>query len=319
MAVYTQVSDDELSIFLQSYDVGQLKQKTPIAEGIENTNYRIDTEKGRYILTLFEKRVDEKALPFFMALTTHLSSRGLPVAAPVKNSNGQSIARLAGRPAALIEFLNGGPHMTPGPADCQALGSILALLHQNVVEIAGAQPNPLSLSGWLTLANSCREGADRFKDGLAADIDAELKFLKSNWPTSLPSGIIHGDLFPDNVLFDGARISGVIDFYFSCTDFFAYDLAVCINAWCFNADHTFSEANAQALMRSYEAANPLNEGERAALPILLRGASLRFLLTRLYDWSNQVEGALVTVKDPSEYCDILAFHRDHFSPSLYGL
>jgi len=319
MAVYTQVSDDELSTFLLNYDVGQLKQKTQIAEGIENTNYRVDTEKGRFILTLFEKRIDEETLPFFMALTTHLSSQGLPVAAPIENSDGQSIARLAGRPAALIEFLDGRPHMAPGLADCSALGSMLALLHKNVVEIAGARPNPLSLSGWLKLADSCRKDADRFKVGLAAEIDAELEFLKANWPTALPRGIIHGDLFPDNVLFDGSRISGVIDFYFSCTDFFAYDLAVCINAWCFNADHTFSETNAQALMKSYQFEKSLSEEERTALPILLRGSSLRFLLTRLYDWSNQVEGALVTVKDPSEYCDILAFHRNHFIPSLYGL
>jgi homoserine kinase type II len=318
MAVYTKVSDDELSAFLKEYSVGSLVTKTPIAEGIENTNYRIDTTKGRFILTLFEKRVSVEDLPFFMSLTGHLSSKGLPVAAPVANVDGDTIAQLAGRPAALIHFLDGRPHMSPNPADCIALGAMLASLHQSVRDFPASRTNPLSLKGWGALADACRETANQCAPGLAAEIDAEWNFLQAHWPTGLPSGVIHSDLFPDNVLFNAEHISGVIDFYFSCSDFFAYDLAVCVNAWCFDGGHKFSTANAQGLIKSYFDANALNTEERDAFGILLRGAALRFLLTRLYDWLNQIDGALVTIKDPLECRNILTFHREHYSPSLYG-
>ncbi len=319
MAVYTEVADDALGAFLNNFDIGQLVRKTPIAEGVENSNYRIDTTTNSFILTLFEKRVREEDLPFFMALTGYLAKQGLPVAAPVADNNGEIIKRLAGRPATIVQFLNGRPHMTPSENDCAKLGAVLASLHSSAPGFAQERVNPLSLNGWLELANACRAGADRCAAGLAAAIDDECKFLSASWPSALPRGVIHSDLFPDNVLFDGDEISGVIDFYFSCTDCFAYDLAVCINAWCFDENGEFQPENAKNLVASYSVGRRLNSEERAALPILLRGSALRFLLTRLYDWLNQVKGALVTVKNPLPFRRILAFHQSHSKPSLYGL
>ncbi|MEM9616861.1 MAG: homoserine kinase [Pseudomonadota bacterium] len=319
MAVYTEVADDALRAFLSNFDIGELVRKIPIAEGVENSNYRIDTTTNSFILTLFEKRVQEEDLPFFMALTGYLAKQGLPVAAPIADNNGAIIKRLAGRPATIVQFLNGRPHMTPSENDCAQLGAVLASLHSNAPGFVQERVNPLSLDGWPELANACRAGADRCAEGLAAAIDNECKFLSANWPSALPRGVIHSDLFPDNVLFDGDEISGVIDFYFSCTDCFAYDLAVCINAWCFDENGEFQPENAKTLVASYSVGRRLNSEERAALPILLRGSALRFLLTRLYDWLNQVEGALVTVKDPLPFWRILTFHQKHSNPSLYGL
>lgn len=318
MAVYTEVSDKELSAFLALYGVGGLVRKTPIAEGVENTNYRIETDGGVYILTLFEKRTKAEDLPFFMELTAHLSGAGLPVAAPVARNDGALIGRLAGRPAALIEFLPGRPVMAPAGEHCAALGERLADLHDAVAGFAMSRQNPLSLEGWRALAAACGSDADRCAPGLAALIAEELDALDAAWPQSLPAGVAHTDLFPDNVLFHEGRIAGIIDFYFSCTDFFAYDLAVCVNAWCFGEDRTLIAANAENLMAAYLEKRNVSEAERRAFPTLLRGAALRFLLTRLYDWLNQVDGAIVTVKDPLEFRDILLFHRERYAPGHYG-
>lgn len=319
MAVYTDVDDNTLREFLRGYDIGDLIKKTPIAEGVENSNYRIDTDQGRFILTLFEKRVDEKDLPFFMGLTGHLASSGLPVAAPVADNCGAIIKELAERPAVIVNFLSGRPHMTPNPHDCGELGAVLSALHLHVGGFFLQRQNPLSLNGWRQLAGDCRGGADRCETGLAAVIDSELSLLENNWPADLPAGVVHSDLFPDNVLFDGEKISGVIDFYFSCTDFFAYDLAVCINAWCFDAQGQFQSDNAARLIAQYQDRRTLTDAEREALPVLMRGAAMRFLLTRLYDWLHQVEGALVKVKDPLDYKRILDFHQNTSDLSLYGL
>jgi len=319
MAVYTDFDDNTLREFLRGYDIGDLVKKTPIAEGVENSNYRIDTDQGRFILTLFEKRVDEKDLPFFMGLTGHLAAKGLPVAAPVADRSGAVIKELAERPAVIVNFLDGRPHMTPCPEDCGQLGAVLAALHFQVGDFSQQRQNPLSLDGWRKLADDCRGGADRCAAGLAAAIDTELAYLENNWPADLPADVVHSDLFPDNVLFDGDKISGVIDFYFSCTDFFAYDLAVCINAWCFDAQGQFQRENAARLITQYQDRRPLTDKEYEALPVLMRGAAMRFLLTRLYDWLHQVEGALVKVKDPLDCKRILAFHQNNSDLSLCGL
>ena len=319
MAVYTDVADETLSVFLREYDIGVLVRKTPIAEGVENTNYCVETDKGQFILTLFEKRTREEDLPFFMAFTAYLASKNLPVAAPVRDKKGETIKRLSGRPAVIVRFLNGRPHMAPLGNDCKELGKVLAKLHNHAGGFKQRRTNPLSLNGWRDLADACRSDADRRLPGLAAAIDNESKFLAARWPSNLPEGIIHSDLFPDNVLFAGLEISGVIDFYFSCTDFFAYDLAVCINAWCFDQEGQFKPDNAKELMANYMAQRPLSDAERAALPVLLRGAALRFLLTRLFDWLNQIEGALVSVKDPLDYYRILSHHQNQSTLSVYGL
>ena len=318
MAVYTEVSDKELSAFLTQYSVGGLVRKTPIAEGVENTNYRLETDGGAYILTLFEKRTKAEDLPFFMGLTAHLSGAGLPVAAPVERKDGALIGRLAGRPAVLIEFLPGRPVMEPQGEHCAALGARLADLHNAVAGFRMSRENTFALDGWRALAASCGADADRCAPGLAALIADELDALGAAWPQDLPAGVVHTDLFPDNVLFHEERIAGIIDFYFSCTDFFAYDLAICVNAWCFDDNRMLIAENAGKLAAAYLEKRNVSEAERRAFPTLLRGAALRFLLTRLYDWLNQVDGAIVTVKDPLEFRDILLFHRERYAPEHYG-
>ncbi len=319
MAVYTQVSDKELAAFLQNYDIGALVQKTPIAEGVENTNYRVETDAGAYILTLFEKRTNEADLPFFMELTAHLADRGLPAPAPVKTISGEFIGALAGRPAVMIEFLPGRPVMTPKAVHCGAAGAMLARLHEAVVDFPLTRKNTLSIEDWATLADACRNGADSCAPGLSALIDDELKQLSALPPLDLPKGVVHVDFFPDNLLFTNNDITGVIDFYFSCTEYFAYDIAICVNAWCFDQRRKLTAENAQALMAAYLEARKFTAPEVEAFPTLLRAAALRFLLTRLYDWLHQIDGAIVTVKDPLEYRDILEFHRNSYAPSSYGL
>lgn len=318
MAVYTKVSDSELAAFLKNYAAGAFVSKAPIAEGIENTNYRVSTDCGKFILTLFEKRMRQEDLPFFMTLMAHFAQLKLPVAAPMKNIAGEYIDRLAGKSAALIEFLPGRPAMTPEALHCAALGAMLAKLHDAAGGFSLQRRNPLSVDGWRKLASDCKTRADECAPGLAALIEEELAELSTCWPDGLPQGVVHTDLFPDNVLFEDHQITGVIDFYFAGSDYFAYDIAVCINAWCFDGQQNFVSENAQALMAGYLSARNLSQREKQAFPILLRGAALRFLLTRLYDWQNQIEGAIVTVKDPLDYRAIIKFHREHYAPALYG-
>lgn len=319
MAVYTEVGDQALRAFLKSYDIGALIKKTPIAEGVENTNYRVDTDQGAFILTLFEKRTRAEDLPFFMALKAHLAGKALPVAAPIERSDGGFVARLAERPAALVSFLPGRPVMSPQKPECAAIGETLAALHDAVGDFSPVRPNPLSIEGWRALAGACRAGAETCAPGLSALIDEEIEALAAAWPSSLPAGVVHTDLFPDNVLFDDGAVSGVIDFYFSCTDYFAFDLAIAVNAWCFTEKSVFLKENARTMMAAYSAKRSLVKAEAEAFPVLLRGAALRFLLTRLYDWLNQVDGAVVTVKNPLMFRDILLFHRERYGSDLYGL
>ncbi len=318
MAVYTQVSDTDLNVFLQRYDIGGFTKKIPIAEGVENTNYRVETTRGIYILTLFEKRTNEADLPFFMALTAHLAAKGLPAPAPIKTKSGEFLGALAGRPAVLIEFLPGRPVMEPGAGHCSAVGAALAGLHDAVSDFRPNRKNALSITQWRSIADACRTSADTCAAGLAALIDDELAFLAANWPADLPQGVVHADLFPDNVLFEDNAITGVIDFYFSCTEFFAYDIAIVINSWCFDKHGKLALENARALIAAYLDTRAVTQSEIEAFPIFLRASALRFLLTRLYDWLNQSDGAIVTVKDPLEYRAILEFHRNSYSPFSYG-
>lgn len=319
MAVYTEVTDQELADFLTRYDIGTLIKKTPIAEGVENSNYRIETDKDVFILTLFEKRTRAEDLPFFMDLKTHLAAKGLSTPRPINMKDGTVISNLAGRPAAIISFLQGRPVMTPNSADCAAFGAGVAALHEAVADFTQSRVNPLSLGGWRGLAGECLPRADECAPELKDIINEELSTLALQWPQGLPRGVIHADLFPDNVFFLNGKLSGFIDFYFSCTDFFAYDLAITVNAWCFNKNGDFLPDNAVKLVESYQTQRPLSAAEIKAFPILLRGAGLRFLLTRLYDWLNQDPNALVTVKNPLEYRDIILFHRGQYKPEHYGL
>ncbi|MBN9265654.1 MAG: homoserine kinase [Hyphomicrobium sp.] len=319
MAVYTEISDDDLVRFLESYPLGTLLSCKGIAEGVENTNYLVRTEQGPFILTLYEKRVHREDLPFFLGLMEHLAQNGLSCPTPVRDRHGVMLQELAGRPAALVTFLDGVWIRRPRVDHCAAVGKALAELHLAGRGFEIRRENALGLAGWRPLYERFRARADEIFAGLGALIEGELAHLEASWPRDIPQGVIHADLFPDNVFFIGDRLSGLIDFYFACNDALAYDLAVCLNAWCFEADNSFNLTKGMAMLRAYDAVRPLEPAERASLPLLARGSALRFLLTRAYDWINTPEGALVKRKDPLEYVRRLRFHRSVASAGEYGL
>ena len=319
MAVYTDVAVDELAAFLSAYDLGELLAYKGIAEGVENSNFLLHTSRGYYILTLYEKRVAARDLPFFLGLMEHLAARGLTCPQPVKNRAGETLGRLADRPAAIVTFLDGMWIRRPSATHCAGLGHALAELHIAGADFALTRTNALSVAGWRSLHDSAKSRADTVQAGLGAAIAAELEELAASWPRDLPQGVIHADLFPDNVFFLGDRLSGLIDFYFACTDTLAYDVAICLNAWCFEPDHSYNVTKGRALLQAYAETRVLSAAERAALPLLARGAATRFLLTRLVDWLNVPPGALVKPKDPLEYHRKLRFHRAVRSVRDYGI
>lgn len=319
MAVYTEVVDDALAPFVASYGIGTVLSCKGIAEGVENTNYMLATEQGRYILTLYERRVDPMDLPFFLGLMEHLAGRGFRCPTPVRDLDGRNLRTLAGRPAALVTFLEGLSVRRPAAVHCAAVGTALARLHRAAADFSLSRPNGLGQPQWAPLFARFSANADDIQPGLAGVIEHELSHLEAAWPKSLPKGVIHADLFPDNVFFLGNDISGLIDFYFACSDWLAYDIAVCLNAWCFEPDGAFNITKGQALLRGYEAVRPIGADEAVALPLLARGAALRFLLTRAYDWLNTPATALVSRKDPGEYLRRLRFHQTIGSAAGYGL
>jgi homoserine kinase type II len=309
MAVYTEISDDELARFIRSYDLGSLLSCKGIAEGVENTNYLVHTTKGAFILTLYEKRVDPKDLPFFLGLMEHLSARGVTCPLPVRDSEGRVLNELAGRHAALVTFLEGMWPTHPKAEHCQELGKALARMHIAGAGFALHRANALGLSGWRPLFEKFSPRAAEILPELKALIADELAFLEESWPADLPQGVIHADLFPDNVFFIDDKLSGLIDFYFACDDALAYDIAVSINAWCFEPDCEFNAGKGRALLEGYNSVRPLTDAEREAFPTLARGAAMRFLLTRSYDWLNTPKDALVARKDPIDYVRRLRFHQ----------
>jgi homoserine kinase type II len=319
VAVYTEVPDDEMAAFVARYGIGELLSAKGIAEGVENSNYLIRTTQGAFILTLYEKRVNPDDLPFFLGLIQHLASRGVICPQPVSDSRGEMLGQLAGRPAAIVTFLDGLSVRRPTSAHCQELGRGLALLHKAGADFAMERVNALSVPGWRPLAEQAGADADKVSPGLARRVAAEIAVHEASWPQDLPRGVIHADLFPNNVFFIGDRLSGLIDFYFACTDAYAYDLAICLNSWCFEADGSFNLTKGQAMLAGYESVRPLNEAEVEALPQLCRGSALRFLLTRLVDWLNVPPGALVKPHDPLEYDRKLAFHQRVADAREYGL
>ena len=319
MAVYTQVADDDLAAFLGAYDIGAPVSYKGIAEGVENSNYFLQTERGSFILTLYVKRVDPADLPFFLGLMDHLAARDIACPTPIHARDGEALRTLAGRPAAIISFLQGVSPRRVDIRHCAPLGGALAGMHLAADGFAMARPNALSLAGWRPLFDRCGPRAHEVQNGLAGEIELELEFLEENWPADLPTGVIHADLFPDNVFFLGDRVSGLIDFYFACNDYFAYDLAICINAWCFEKDGSFNVTKARHMLNAYRAVRPFSAAELAAIPVLLRGGALRFLLTRLHDWLFHPEGALVTPHNPLEYHRKLRFHQGVKRPGELGL
>jgi homoserine kinase type II len=313
MAVYTEVSDDELDAFVAQYDIGRIASCKGIAEGVENSNYLLHADDGAYILTLYEKRVARRDLPFFLGLMEHLAGHGIACPTPIKGATAWHCAavRAAGgvshlglmarrrRRAVPALGRRARPHASPG--------SIFRCASRTVV------------GGGLCLFETTADRADEVRAGLAEELAAELAVIEARWPTALETGVIHADLFPDNVFFLGDRLSGVIDFYFACDDFLAYDLAICLNAWCFESDGSFNVTKARLMLTAYGKARPISAAEIDALPLFARGSALRFLLTRLYDWLNHPEGALVKPKDPLEYLHRLRFHAGVRGPGAYGL
>lgn len=319
MAVYTEVSDEDLEAFVAEYDIGEVVSCKGIAEGVENSNYLLQTEKGPFILTLYEKRVEPEDLPYFLNLMEHLAENGIPCPTPLHGKDGTSLRTLCGRPAAIITFLTGMWPRRIQPFHCAELGTALAHLHLAGANFGQSRRNSLSVDAWRPLFESCADRADSVEAGLSDLLSSELDFLEANWPRDLPLGICHADLFPDNVFFHHDKLSGIIDFYFACNDFLAYDVSVCLNAWCFERDRSFNITKAKLMLSSYGRIRPFEPAELEALPLLARGNAMRFLLTRLYDWLNHPEGAFVRPKDPLEYLRILNFHKQVSSASAYGL
>lgn len=319
MAVYTHVSDEQLNDFLKEYELGEATSFKGIAEGVENTNFLLQTEKGRYILTLYEKRVNSGDLPYFLSLIDHLAKGGIICPTPVANRKGSALGTCAGRPAALFTFLEGMSLRRPAAEHCGALGAAMASFHKCGQSFELQRQNSFSLPGMQRFYETIEGDLSGIDPDLETLIEAELEELQKAWPAGLPEGVIHADLFPDNVFFLGNRISGLIDFYFACTDFLMLDLAITINAWCFEPDGSFNVTKASRLLASYHEIRPITRAEIDALPIIARAAALRFLLTRTHDWLMPREGALVARKDPLEYLRKLKFHRTIENPNAYGL
>ena len=318
MAVYTDVAAEELTAFLAGYELGELLSYKGIAEGVENSNFLVHTSRGYFILTLYEKRVAAGDVPFFLALMEHLAARGITCPQPVKNRAGETLGQLCGRPAAVVTFLEGMWIRRPDARHCTAVGEALAKLHLAGADFPRKRRNTLSVAGWRPLYEQAAARADSVQHGLGEVIEKELLHLEKSWPRDLPQGVIHADLFPDNVFFLSDQLSGLIDFYFACTDTLAYDVAVCLNAWCFEPDHSYNVTKGRDLLQAYVRTRPLSAAELDALPLLARGAAMRFLLTRLVDWLDQPPGALVRPKNPIEYFRKLRFHQAVASVRDYG-
>lgn len=309
MAVYTHLSADDLAGLVAEYDVGELVSAKGIAEGVSNSNWLVETTSGRFILTMYEHRIEESDLPFFLGLLDHLSAKGSPVPRTIHDRAGAAFRTIHGKAVALIEFLPGVSIDTPRPAQARAVGEALAGIHLAAADFPHQRRNTMDLAEWRRLLAECGERLAEIDAGLPDLVAEELAFLEANWPRDLPRSVIHADLFPDNVLMLGNRVSGLIDFYFACTDVMAYDLAVTHAAWCFAADGSFRPAIAEALLEGYHARRPLPAEAWAALPVLARGAAMRFLSSRAYDWLHTPVDALVTRKDPMVFSRRLAFYR----------
>jgi len=309
MAVYTDISDAELESFLAGYDIGEALAFKGIAEGVENSNFLLETEAGRFLLTIYERRVRRDDLPFFLGFMQHLAAHGFPSATPVPDRQGRILGELRGKPAAIVTFLNGLSVRRPSADHCRSAGEGMAWLHLAGAGFAGRRDNDLGQGAWAGLFAGLRDAADALKPGLAAVIDGDLARVAADWPASLPEGLVHADYFPDNVFFHHGDFAAAIDFYFAAWDCFAYDIAIALNAWCYEPDGSFNVTAARAFVAGYERRRPLSAEEKAALPVLAHGAALRFFLTRLADWGATPAGALVRPKDPLEYERKLAVHR----------
>ena len=317
MAVYTKVTEKELQKFIANYKIGNLLSFHGIKEGVENTNYLLKTETGPYILTVYEKRVRKKDIPFFLSFMKHLFVKKINCPLPIRRRDGKNLGIIKKKSAAIITFLTGKNLSNISPKNCFTLGKIIAKMHLASRNFKLKRSNDLSINEWASILSVCKRKRGKLKIDFFNELSQEISFLKSSWPKKLPKGIVHTDLFPDNVFFKNNRITGLIDFYFSCYDFLAYDLAVCINAWCFEKNGNFNRKKSQALLKGYNKVRKLRKDELNILPILTRGAALRFLLTRLYDWSRHNKKSLVKPKDPLEFVKKLRFHQKIKDSDIY--
>jgi homoserine kinase type II len=318
MAVYTDITDEELAGLLADFELGQPLSLKGVAEGVENSNFLLETETGRYFLTVYERRVNAADLPFFLELMRWLADHGFPSATPIADKAGALLKKVRGKPCAIVSFLSGLSVRRPSVAHCREAGAGLAALHLAAAGFPGRRENDLGQAAWGAMFSTLKPAAEALKPGLAAQIGADLELLAARWPRGLDEGVIHADFFPDNVFFRQGAFAGAIDFYFACTDALAYDIAIALNAWCFEPDGSFNITAARALVGGYESLRKLSEAERAALPVLAHGAAMRFFLTRLHDWGATPAGALVKPKDPLEYERKLAVHRASPDLVLFG-
>ncbi len=309
MAVYTKINQAELCDLLSHYEIGAVQEIKEIVEGVENSNFSLQTEQGKFILTLYEKRVNPDDLPFFLNLKKHLNTQNISCPLPIARKDGGLLSNVKGQPAAIISFLEGSSIRRPQNIHCYELGKAMAELHLAGQSFNMHRGNDVSLEAWQTMFDEIRGDCDSVHPDMRAHLSQDLEFLEQNWPTDLPTGIIHADLFVDNIFFIDEKLSGIIDFYFACTDMFAYDIAIALNAWCFEADVNFNITKSKAILEGYQSTRPLSEAEFTALPILARGAAMRFLLTRLQDWLHQDPHALVGMKNPTDYLRRLRFHK----------
>ena len=311
MAVYTKLSEVELKVFFSKYNLGKLLNYKEIKEGIENTNYFVELEKGKFILTLYEKRVEEKDLPFFISLMKNLFDKKFPSPEPIINNNGNYISEILNKKAAVVSFLNGKAKKILEPNDCYEVGIYTAKLHLITKDLAGKRENKLSVSSWGEIYKKVKIDCAKIHQDLSKIIENNLNKIEKNWPKNIPSGIIHADLFPDNIFFKNKKLSGIIDYYFSCYDFYAFEIAICLNALCFegkNENLSFNVTKAKRFIDGYSSLRKLSEDEKKSLKILCQGAAMRFLLTRVFDYLNLTKGAIVKIKDPVEYLKRLEFH-----------
>jgi len=311
MAVYTKLSEKELKEFFSKYNLGKLLNYKEIKEGIENTNYFIQTEKGKFILTLYEKRVEEKDLPFFISLMRNLFDKNFPSPEPIVNKNGNYISEILEKKAAVVSFLDGYAKKILNPSNCCQVGINTAKLHLITKDLTGKRENRLSVNSWRKIYNKVKKDCSKIHASLPKIVEKNLDVIEKNWPKNIPSGIIHADLFPDNIFFEGNKLSGIIDYYFSCYDFYAFEIAICLNALCFegkNENLSFNVTKAKKFIDGYSSIRKLTEEEKKSLKVLCQGAAIRFLLTRVFDYLNLTEGAIVKIKDPVEYLKRLEFH-----------
>ena len=312
MAIYTKLSENNLKEFFLKYNLGKLLNYKGIQEGIENTNYFIQTDKGKFILTVYEKRVEEKDLPFFMGLMKNLFDANFPSPEPIINKNGNYITEISGKKAAVVSFLDGSAKKNLNPNDCHKVGIQAAKLHLITKNLIGKRENKLSVNSWRKIYKKVQKDCSRIHLNLTQIIEKNLDEIENNWPKNIPSGIIHADLFPDNIFFKDDKLTGIIDFYFSCYDFYVFEIAICLNALCFEGQKenlSFNVTKAKKFIDGYSSIKKLTEEEKKSLKILCQGAAMRFLLTRVFDYLNLTDGALVKIKDPIEYLKRLEFHN----------